>query len=224
MNRIFFLIHFLFTIVSTWSQPNLVNEEGGTFQTGNLDVPFLRVSEISGNKIVGSIYISEEWEQATIIDLSNKKRIKILARFNVYHGEIEILKDKEISALYPTKGIKVQLNGKNLVPLHLGKRNKPIFAEILAQGKYNLYKVFDIKINKAPSDAKLLNIESVDKVEIVHQFYFNREEGQVAELPTNKRTMKSELPSSIMEILKKEKLSARKEEDLIKLFSILNSQ
>lgn len=224
MKRILFIACLFFGVGAIWSQPNYVNKEGGTFQTGNLDAPFLRVSEQSGNKIVGSIYINEEWEQATIEDGSNKKRIKLLARFNAYHSEIEILKETDISALYPSEGLKVLLNGKNFVPVSIQKRNKPFFAEILAQGNYNLYKVFDIKINKAPSDAKLLNIESADRVEITFDYYFNEDNGQVKELPTNKRSMRSELPSNFMEILKNKKLSARKEEDLIQLFSILNSR
>lgn len=224
MNRINFLACVLFTVGAIWSQPNLVNEEGGTFQTGNLDAPFLRVSEVSGNKIVGSVYLNEEWKQATIKYASNQSASKLLARFNAYHSEIEVLRDENISALLPVEGINVELNGKNFVPLSITKRNKPIFAENLVQGNNELYKVFDIKINKAPSDAKLLNIESVDKVEIVHEYYFLSDDGRVLKLPTSKRAIKSELPSNFAEILKKEKLSAKKEEDLIKLFSILNSQ
>jgi hypothetical protein len=200
-----------------------VNEDGGTLQMGNLDVPFLRVSETSGNKIVGSIYLNEEWEQATIVNLSNNKKIKLLARFNAYHSEIEILGEKEISALFTTDGIEVTLNNKSFVPLKIEKRNKAIFAEILFKGKYNLYKVFDIKIIRAPSDAKLLNLESVDRVEIVNDYYFNENGGEAVQVPKNKKSMKSVLPSNFLEILKKEKLSLKKEEDLVTLFSLINS-
>ena len=67
-------------------------------------------------------------------------------------------------------------------------------------------------------------MESEDKVEITSKYYYNKDGSQVVEQPTSKRSMKSELPSHYFEILKKEKLSPKKEKDLIQLFSNLNSK
>ena len=223
--RLFIIVICLLSSAPTiFSQVNYVNEEGNTLQTGNLDAPFLRASQTTGNKIVGSIYLNEEWEQAIITDLSNQKSTKLLARFNAYHSEIEVLREDITSALLPVDGIQVKLNGKTFVPIKLAGKNKSIFAEILYEGEKSLYKVFNIKINKAPSDAKLLNMESEDKVEITSNYYYNKDGSQVVELPTSKRSMKSELPSHYLKILKEEKLSPKNEKDLIQLFSILNSQ
>ncbi|PIB29566.1 hypothetical protein BFP75_03450 [Maribacter sp. 4G9] len=223
--RLFVIAIFLLASGSTiFSQVNYVNEEGNILQTGNLDAPFLRASQTTGNKIVGSIYLNVEWEQAIITNLSNKKSSKLLARFNAYHSEIEVLREDITSALLPVDGIQVKLNGKTFVPLKIAGKNKSIFAEILYEGEKSLYKVYNIKINKAPSDAKLLNMESEDKVEITFNYYYSKDGSQVVEIPTSRRSMKSELPSHYMEILKKEKLSPKNEEDLIQLFSILNSK
>lgn len=216
---------FISTTFSLFSQPNTYAKgDEGSIQIGNLDVPFLRVSQTSGNKIVGSIYLNEEWEQGTITDFTNKKKVKLLARFNAYHNEIEILKEKNIIALYPAKGIDVFLNGKKFIPLKLDNKKKPIFAEILVNGKHSLYKVYDINIKKAPTDAKLLNIESVDRVVITSDLYFQEENGNVSKLPSNKKSIKQKLPSSFLDIAKKEKLSLKKEDDLVMLFSLVNSQ
>lgn len=224
MKSFLIILCLLSSVPTIFSQINYVNEEGNILQTGNLDAPFLRASQTTGNKIVGSIYLNEEWEQAVITNLSNQKSTKLLARFNAYHSEIEVLREDITSALLPVDGIQVVLNGKTFVPLKIAGKNKSIFAEILYKGEKSLYKVFNTKINKAPSDAKLLNMESEDKVEITSNYYYNKDGSQVLELPTSRRSMKSELPSHYMEILKKEKLSPKNKEDLIQLFSILNSK
>lgn len=223
MYKKFLIVCLVMFSYNLYSQPNNVNEEGNVFQTGNLDAPFLRVSKTSGNNIEGSIYLEEEWKQATVTDLTNKKAIKLLARFNAYHSEIEILKEKDITALYPKDGISVNLNNRNFTPIKVKNKEKPIFAERLVKGAYNLFKVYDIKIIKAPSDAKLLNLESIDRVEITHDFYYGQQDGDVLEIPTNKRAIKSEMPDALLTIGKKEKLSFKKEEDLIKIFSMVNS-
>lgn len=201
-------------------QINQVDYENGTFQTGNIDSPFLRVSNQSGNKIEGSIYLNDNWEQATIIDKQLNKTTS-LAKFNAYHNEIEILKDNVTSSLIPVTGLTVYLNKKKFAPILIKEKNKNIFAEILVEGKNKLYKVYDIKINKAPSDAKLLNIESVDKVVIISALYFVKDK-QAIKFPTSKKEIKENLSTEKLKTAKTEKLSLKKEEDIIKLFQLLN--
>tara|TARA_R110000868_G_scaffold181341_3_gene422301 strand:+ start:227 stop:886 length:660 start_codon:yes stop_codon:yes gene_type:complete len=201
-------------------QINQVNNENGTFQTGNIDSPFLRVSNQSGNKIEGSIYLNDNWEQATIIDKQLNKTTS-LAKFNAYHNEIEILKGNVTSSLIPVTGLTVHLNKKKFAPILIKEKNKNIFAEILVEGKNKLYKVYDIKINKAPSDAKLLNIESVDKVVIISALYFEKNK-QAIKFPTSKKEIKENLSTETLKTAKTEKLSLKKEEDIIKLFQSLN--
>lgn len=202
-------------------QINYKNKEAGTLQTGTIDSPFIRVSQSTGNKIVGSIYLNEEWEQAVITNEDSDKTT-VLARFNVYHGEIEILKNNNVEALIPTEGLKVFLNQRYFVPLQF-QDEKIIFAELLVNGEDSLFKVYDIKINKAPSDSKLLSLESSDTITITNKLYSKSDDGVNIQLPTSKKELEKTLPKKMIDLAKSEKLSVKKENDLIKLFQISNS-
>ncbi|WP_291961436.1 hypothetical protein [Maribacter sp.] len=204
-----------------FGQINYSSEDSGTFQTGNIDSPFLRVSTSTGNKIEGSIYLDENWNQAIITDSQSNKTTS-MAKFNAYHSEIEILKDDQVSSLIPVDGLKVFLNNRQFTPISIQDKPKTIFAEILVDGKNELYKVYDIKINKAPSDAKLLSIESTDKVVITTTLYYNKE-NEIIKYPASKRDIKENLSAETINVAKNKNLSLKKEEDIIKLFEYLNS-
>lgn len=221
MKYLIIIATFLFANL-IFGQINHINDESGTFQTGNIDSPFLRVSNQSGNKIEGSIYLNDNWEQAIIIDKELNKTTA-LAKFNAYHSEIEIFKDNITRSLLPVPGLHVTLNEKKFVVVLINEKNKNVFAEILVEGKNNLYKVYDIKINKAPSDAKLLSLESTDRVVITSSLYYERD-GVINEFPISKKDINQTLDSQMIKSSKTERLSLKKEEDIIKLFKLANSR
>jgi hypothetical protein len=204
------------------AQVNHNSKESGTFQTGNIDSPFLRVSQQSGNKIEGSIYLNENWEQATIID-GNSYKTTSMARFNAYHSEIEIFNQNNISSLFPKQGLKVILNDKTFVSIKLQDKLEPIFGELLVDGKNKLYRIFDIKINRAPSDAKLLNIESIDKVVVISNLFYGTDE-EVLKFPTRNKDIKNTLTPKMLKLAKKENISLKKENEIIQFFTTLNTK
>lgn len=218
--RYFVLFIYLLTTNLILGQINHINDETGTFQTGNIDSPFLRVSEKSGNKIEGNIYLNDSWQQAVVTNNSSQNST-VLARFNAYHSEIETLNNGTVNALLPTPGIFVTLNNKKFTSVLLDKKTKPIFAEILVNKKNKLFKAYSIKINKAPSDAKLLNIESIDKVVIKSTLYYQKNE-RILKFPSSKKEIKEKLPAEMIRTAKRENLSLKKEEDILKLFQLLD--
>lgn len=223
MRAIIPILLIIFSIESVKGQINYSEEESGVFQMGTIDSPFLRASQGSGNKIVGSIYLNENWEQAIIKDKNTSNTIKSLARFNAYHSEIEILKDEKINALLPSDELEVTLNNITFTPLKLENKSKPLFAAIIVDGKQSLYRVYNIKINKAPSDAKLLNLESTDNVVITYDLYLKNGDDKIIKVPSGKKDIKSILTDHMIDLAKKEKLSLKKENDLIELFKLTNS-
>lgn len=222
MKNIAFSLVCLFSIQLIMGQVNYVNDEGGAYQTGTIDSPFLRVSQSSDNKIVGSIYLNDELEQAVITDGASNKT-KFLARFNAYSSEIEILQQGNTKALLPVVGLKVSLHNKTFAPLKLKDNPKTIFAEVLVDGDYSLYKKYSIKINRAPSDAKLLNLENTDKAVIVSNLYEKNKEGELTEIFLGRKA-KVTLSKELLNLSKKNKLSLKKEKDLITLFKLANTQ
>jgi len=198
-------------------------EEGATLQTSNVDPLVIRASTGAESKTVGSSYLKEEWEQATVTDLNIKKKIKLLARFNAYTKEIELLKEKDILVLNPVDGVSVSLYGKTFVPIKLKNSGKAIFAEVLAKGQTQLFRVYDTKIIKAASDATLLNIDNSDKLTITDKLYYQKDNGVVEELPKKKKQIETLFDKRTKEFIKAEKLSLKKEEDLQSIIQFMNS-
>jgi hypothetical protein len=140
--------------------------------------------------------LDEAWSHA-IVNQKNNYKAKVLSRFNAYHSEIEVLNGEDISALVPANGTKIVLNDKTFVSLQLPEKRKAIFVELLAEGNYGDYRVFGIKINKAPSDAKLLNLENADQVAIINTLYFNNWEGLIIPFPSRKKNIEKKVPEKI---------------------------
>lgn len=205
------------------AQPGNITKENATLETGTGSTPFIRATSKSLPEIKGTVYLNEEWEQASVTVLKEKKIVKLLARFNAYTQEIEILKEKDFVALQPVHGISVKLNGTTFVPFKAADSDKTVFAASLVDGKLSLFKVFDTKLIKAPSDASLLNIENQDRLKIVDKLYFRDKTGNIQVLPKNKKLVLAHFNKPTQEFIKKEKLSLKDENDLIKIFRFHNA-
>jgi hypothetical protein len=224
MNKFTFLAILLIGFYGQ-SQVNYTTDEGASFQFDNVTsgAP-IRVSENSERKVKGSQFLNEEWQQATIFDTKNKKKIKLLARFNAYTKEIEVLKEKRTVSLTPVDEISVLLDGKNFYPLKISGSNKKIFAERLVKGEISLFRVYDTKIVKAVSDSALLGIDNEDKLAIVDNLYYTKGVNEAIELPSKKKTITNLFDNETQNFLKKEKLSLKKEKDLVKIIEFYNSK
>lgn len=206
------------------AQPGNITDKDATLVTGTDSSPFLRASSKSLPKVKGSVYINEEWEQASVTNLTEKKVVKLLARFNAYSKEVEILKEEQFVALKPIAGISVKLNDKIFVPFKTSTTSKTIFAESLIEGELSLFRVFDIKIVKAVSDATLLNIENEDRVTMIDKLYFRDKTGKIIMLPRKRKEVLSIFDGDTQTFIKKEKLSLKKDEDLIRAINFYNEK
>ena len=205
------------------AQPGNVTEKDATLATGTDSTPFLRASSKSMPKVKGTVYINEEWEQASVTTLTENKVVRLLARFNAYSKEIEILKEKDFVALKPVDGISVLLHGKTFVPFKTNTSSKTIFAESMIEGKLSLFRVFDIKIVKAVSDATLLNVENEDRVTMIDKLYIRDTSGKITMLPRKRKEVLSIFDGDTQAFIKKEKLSLKKDVDLIRAINFYNT-
>lgn len=205
-----------------FAQPGNVTSKEATLATGNSSTPFLRATSKSLPKVKGTVYINKEWEQANVTTLAEKKVVKLLARFNAYSKEIEILKEKDFVSLQPVIGISVVLNGKTFIPFKANASSKTIFAESVIKGKLSLFRVFDVKIVKAVSDAALLNVENIDRVTMIKKLYFQNATGKIDILPKKKKEILSIFNKDTQSFIKSEKLSLKNDEDLIRAILFYN--
>lgn len=221
------IINLVFLLVTYYglSQVSYTTEKGASYQfDNNISGHVIRVSDNYGNDVEGSEFLNEEWQQATVLDRNTKKKFRLLARFNAYTKEVEILKEKDIISLSPVDGVSVELEGKTFSPLKIKESSKYIFAEELLRGKMSLFRVYDVKILKAASDSNLLGIDNKDRLTIIDDLYFRDENGNVMELPTKKKAIESLFDQATIKWLKKEKLSVKKDEDLVEIIKFYNTK
>lgn len=220
--RYLFLVLVLSTQITIAQQSGDINKENATLSIGTEQAPFIRATSKSLPEVEGSVYLNEEWTQARVTTLSKQKIVTLLARFNAYTQEVEILKENDFVSLEPVAGISVDLEGKKFIPIKITPSAKTSFVESLVQGKLSLYRVYDVKIIKAASDASLLNIENKDRVVIKDKLYFRNAGGAINMLPKKSKNLLALLDKPTQAFIKKEKLSLKKDADLIRAFQFYN--
>ncbi len=216
------LFVFLSTQLCLAQQTVNINKENATLTVGTESVPFIRATSKSQPAVEGTVYLNEEWTQASVTSLANKKIIKLLARFNTSTGEVEILKEKDFVSLDPVSGISVELSGKKFVPIKIEPSSKAIFAESLVNGSFSLFRVYHTKIIKAATDASLLNIDNKDRVVIQTKFYFKDSSGTIQELPKKNKKVLALFDKGTQDFIKNEQLNLKKDADIIHAFIFYN--
>ena len=83
--------------------------------------------------------------------------------------------------------------------------------------------MFNVKVNKAASDASLLGVDSEDKLIIIDKLYWQSQKGEVNQLPNKKKELEKMFGGATLKYIKKEKLSLKKVEDLIRVFDFQNT-
>ncbi|MEM7487339.1 MAG: hypothetical protein AAF348_19190 [Bacteroidota bacterium] len=184
----------------------------------------LRVSANSIEGTEGSPYLQEDWTPTVIYDHNKKKKVNLVARFNAYTKEIEIAKEEKIIALKPVTNIEVKIGDKIFVPFKAPNTVKTVFAEQLTKGKINLIKYYSAKIIKAATDAALLGIENKDKIKVTSNLYYKKEGEVFNPLPKSKNEIAQLIDNDTKSFTKKNKLSYKKEGDLIEIFRQYNSK
>jgi len=220
----YIIVILVFTFQYVLAQPGNHSKEGATFTISGTESQFIRATSKSLPKVKGTVYINDNWEQAEVKTLTQKKVVKLLARFNAYSKEIEILKEEDFVALEPIEGISVILNGKKFIPFKPNSSEKTIFAESMVKGKLSLIKVYDVKIVKAVSDASLLNVENEDRVRIIEKLYFENSDDRIERLPKKKKEILSIFDNQTQVFIRKEKMFLKKDEDLIRAFQYYNEK
>jgi uncharacterized protein YlzI (FlbEa/FlbD family) len=184
------------------------------------DLHTIHISSPPNNKVKGSVYINKEFSTGKVVQTN--KTFNGLFRYNSYSNEIECKMQDRILALAPITGSYVLLNGSKYVVKYHPEKSKNVFVMQLTDGKFELFNFYKIKRIKAASDATLLNIDSSDEIKIMDDIFL-QEKGKVQrKLPKKKKDISSLLHMETLEYSKKEKLSFRKVDDIVKMFDYNN--
>jgi len=202
----------------------VVDNEASYQLVNNATINVIRIVKNGDAGVIGSHYLNEEFQSGTIIYHNSKQKIFLPLRYNAYTKEIEAKRKNDIVAVSPVEGMEVLLGDKSFVQVLSPQLGKKVFAESLVQGKKSLFNIYDIKVNKAPNDATLLNIENKDEIKIKDSFWFNTDASSPKQVPSRKKELSKLFGADDIAYAKKAGLNLKRKEDLIQFFTYLNGQ
>lgn len=191
----------------------------------NSDLAFMSLRIVSSDKEnpTGSYYLNEDFLPGTILFHNTKQKILLPVRFNAASNEIEIDRNGNRMAITPSKDMEVLFDDKSFIAIKNPKSVKFIFVQKLVNGSHKLYDFFEVKVNKAPSDASLLSLEQKDEIDIRPNLHFQINDEKIKPLPKRKKDWSKIFDQQSLDILKKQNLNLKKKEDAIVFFKSLNS-
>lgn len=194
-------------------------DEEATYQYDQVSAQMvLRVSINSVQDMEGTPYLQQDWTDAIVYDHLHKKRTRISAKFNAYTKEIEFLKGEAILALKPVGTIEVQIGDIVFKSIKVPGSNRFVFAQELVQGNMDIMRYYDTKIVKAASDSNLLGIEAKDRLNITSKLFYREGDNEAWALwPKSKKEIHTIINDSAKRFAKKNKLSLKRESDLIEI-------
>ncbi|PPZ92384.1 hypothetical protein C3729_05310 [Cloacibacterium normanense] len=173
-------------------------------------------------KIEGSPYLFNEYNLSKIGDYKDEINIK----YNIFSDEVEFVKNGQLLALNKTPDLsKIRfINYNTILVLKEINGNNGYYLELFNNNGRQLLKKLKIRLEKGRTSQNSYDLDRNSRyIEDEPIYYFFIENNLIA---SNKlKKIEGDLEKkgyNIKEILKKEKLSIKKDQDLIKLINLIN--
>jgi len=181
----------------------------------------------SYSSIEGTPYLSENFKPGEVY---TKDRIlyKDSLRYNIYADEIEFKVDDIIHWIAePQNIVHVKIEKSSFIFIHNGekKNKKGSYYELLVGGKCQLLLKRNIAFLEAEDAKPYIEAKSAQFRKMNDKYFLQIDNG-IPQLITNMKSVKntlSEKGSDISKYIKKEKISTKEKDDLIKLVKYYNS-
>jgi hypothetical protein len=233
-NKVLYFVAYLMLVPwSTFGQDNLyfnrsLQDFASKMQLSGSEGGY-RMSGGSKSTVEGSEYLNEKFVKGEIFTSDSERFTDIPMRFNAYHDEVEVL--------MPDTTIWTLTNKSNIIKIHLNSSvlvytgfisdegNKSGYLSLIYSGKNLLYRRdYKVFMEGVPSNGIINEIPSkiVDRQK---EFFIKTDAG----LPRFFKTYKglSEISgtqsSEIKSFIKKNKINLKKEDDLIKLMTYIDT-
>jgi hypothetical protein len=184
--------------------------------------------QASASKVEGTPYLNEQFIEGEII-FGEANRTKVPVRYNIYQDLMEYQQNGKALALDPTNKIKkVRMGEETFIveKFNLEGKSKYGFLNVLDTGKMTLLSKKIIKYQEPLKGRALDGGDLPAKFSRLSDAYFYKlGEGELKEIG-NLKDMIASLPDKqeeLKQFAKKEKISPKKEEELLKLVRYYNS-
>lgn len=190
----------------------LVNSAGGQMPTLE---PF-------NKDIEGDYYLYDKWDNYAKI-YTNGKSLKLNSfNYNLYRDMVETKIASDSVFSFNSSAIdSIVVNNRTLKTVRASGEAGASFAVVLYENKgYTFFKKFSTKIRKAEVNPISGGFDFADRIEKIPAYYLSKPEGQIREIDLKKRDILRALDldkSELKKFTKKNNLSVKQEEDVIKI-------
>ncbi|SEM07254.1 hypothetical protein SAMN04487910_4054 [Aquimarina amphilecti] len=185
------------------------------------------IENVSLEGAIGSPYEDKVFRQGELVDLSfEKKVIGMFVRYNVYTNEVELVKhpeSKNVSAMIKADKVFARIGSQEYhYKEYNDANNKPkkgYLIKLRCNSKINVYKELT-KTFVHPKVAQTSYHKNEPAKFMDHEKYYMEIDGKMVYLKMNKRKIVKSFPgkqSELKSYINKEKLSFKKEVDLVRL-------
>ncbi len=205
----------------------IYNENSNSPQTLSLNTYHFTEKRYEA-KILGSNYISEEWQLSDIMTTIDSIPINnVLIKIDVFNNVIEIKDADKIKILPANQTQYFKLKEKNeyyITSNVLGNFILNGFSKVIFNGKITLLSNYSAKVKEAKYNEALAVGNRDDELIIVKNYYFFMKNNLLKTESTKKRLMKQFADNpKIQTFIKENKISPKDEKDLINLVKFIDS-
>lgn len=187
---------------------------------------------------VGSVYIDEKFVPCTVY-YEDEVVGDFYYRHNAFNDEVEIkdtqLPDEKESSLQTLKELRLVEKRDNDVLSLNAYRNKEGavrngYLYLIKEGeKYNLYTKNNVKFTEGTQPVNSLVRPTPNKFSHFTEFYYKTKDGKVANYISHRQgdfldDFSKDLREPVKDYIKEEKINLKKQEDLVNLFTYLDSK
>lgn len=223
----------LFVSVFSFAQANLsvkTNEIAQVNDFENLlrELSFTRFSETKVENIEGTAYLEEKFIIGIVTLTNGSKYADIPLRYNVYNEEIEFRgqNGKEFNINNPESIRELTIGDSKFIytDCKLHKENKMLFAEVLSEGKVSLLKHHRVKLVAAKPAESHKAAQPPRLVKASPEYLIRKEDGSTQYFRNEKELVNllADKSEEIQKLMKVQKLSVHKEEDIIAIVDFYN--
>lgn len=173
--------------------------------------------------LIGSEYLYKDFKKADITSNSDEL-ISLKVRFNVYNQEFEFFHKGDTLALKRDMVGKVDIEGAVFKPI-LDEKHNPIYAKELVNGKISLFKKYKTLIKKSKIIEGIQTETPKDRIVIRESYIIKKSDSEkISMIKLKKKSILTVLNNEkkIINFVKENKFSYKKENDVIKIFTFFN--
>ncbi len=189
---------------------------------------FMDRTGLRPTEIQGTPYLNSEYQIGTVLSDSNKLYKNVPLRYDCFDDALEFCRDNKTFYLFPKETVKkAEFGGKTFVYRAIEGENgtEKAYFELVAEGKAALLSRYSINFYEPVPTNGLTDAKPARFDNMRETYYISFDNSPAKKIPANKKMAEifGDKSKAVETFISKEKLSAKKKDDLKKIVAFYNT-